>query len=180
MFHTTNQKVLTEHVVNDDDPIVMIFSTEKYQVIQCMGCDLISFRKLYTDQTMDTQAEISGYEFIDPWEQWIYPKAEPSTKEFTNVPKVVLNIYKETIKAFNNDQLILCAAGLRSIIEGICNDKGIYKDEEDNGKKIDLFKKIDGLAEEGLLTKPNSNILHSLRFLGNVAVHRLESPTIPG
>lgn len=174
----TNQAILAEHYIKEDDPLIMLYSEEKYQIIKCMGCDLISFRKLYSDNHMIADAASMPYEFDDPWTQTLYPSPNRHMKEFINVPKIVLNIYKETIKAFSSNQLLLCAAGLRSIIEGICNDKEIYKAEEDNGKNVSLYRKIDGLAEEGLLTKKNSDILHNLRFLGNIAVHKLESPTI--
>ncbi len=95
-------------------------------------------------------------------------------------------IYRETIECFNNEIYTLCAAGLRSIVEGICKDQGI-KDgpitvTENDGssktvRKRNLHGKISGLCEKGILTKKNSDILHELRFLGNEAVHELSQPS---
>lgn len=86
------------------------------------------------------------------------------------------------IDAFNNDQSILCAAGLRAIIEGICLDKNIAGGEclNSSGKVAfsnNLNGKIEGLHAHGFLTKTNSEMLHDLRFLGNEALHELASPS---
>jgi len=80
-------------------------------------------------------------------------------------------IYRETIDSFNSGSLILCTAGLRALLEGVCDDKRI------TGKV--LRDKINNL--QPLL--PNKNIiknLHHFRFTGNKAVHRLEAPERPG
>jgi hypothetical protein len=176
----TNQRTLFEEVEeihNSDDNW---WETHKYQIIKCEGCDTVSFRKLYNDAQRD---HFSDYE--DPWSQEVYPKRDLTNlplRNVLNIPRNIRKIYQETIGAFNNDQNILCAAGLRAIIEGICIDKDIAGGhyEGTDGKKLfsnRLHGKIEGLYEHGFLTKPNSEILHALRFLGNEAVHVLASPS---
>ena len=89
------------------------------------------------------------------------------------------------IYTYNNEIYSLCAAGLRSIIEGICAERNIsdgeveYTDKNGDKKKKrskTLQGKISGLAEKGVLTKDNAEILHELRFLGNKALHELTTP----
>lgn len=166
----TNQQVLFEHKVEEEDIITNWFDTDKYQIIQCMGCDTISFRKLHTDTQMDAQAAMGGYLLDDGWSQELFPKITTTLKEFPNTPKSIIKIYRESINAYDNNQFILCAAGLRAIIEGICNNKEI--------EGTNLFKKIEGLSKEGFLTNENSKTLHELRFLGNSALHSLASPSM--
>jgi len=68
---------------------------------------------------------------------------------------------------YNEQAPILCTAGLRALLEGICQDKRI--------KGRNLKAKIDGL--KAIL--PSRNIirnLHHFRFMGNDAVHELAAP----
>jgi hypothetical protein len=62
----------------------------------------------------------------------------------------------------------LCTAGLRALLEGVCDDKHI--------KGRNLRDKIDNL-QPLLANKSIVKNLHHFRFTGNQAVHRLESPT---
>lgn len=176
----TNQKILSEKVEEIHDSEDDWWETHKYQIIKCQGCDTISFRKLYNDAQQNHFAD-----YGDPWTQEVYPKRDLTAlpiRNVVNIPPNIRKIYQETISAFNNDQNILCAAGIRAIIEGICIDKKITGGHYENadGKKLfsnKLHGKIEGLFEHGFLTKPNSEILHQLRFLGNGAVHDLASPS---
>ena len=86
-----------------------------------------------------------------------YSKLKPQLRE----------IYQEAITCYNEKALILCTAGLRALLEGICQDRKI--------KGNNLKAKIDGL--KAIL--PNKNIirnLHHFRFMGNDAVHELAAP----
>jgi hypothetical protein len=75
-------------------------------------------------------------------------------------------IYEESIRAFNANCPLLCAGGLRALLEGICKDK--------MARGSNLEKKINGLAQ----WVPASVLanLHGFRFLGNRAMHDLEVP----
>jgi hypothetical protein len=75
-------------------------------------------------------------------------------------------LYNEVVACFNNDCLVTCTIGLRSLLEGICRDKGV------GGR--DLDQRVNGLIK--LL--PNLNIiegLHGVRITGNSAAHELEA-----
>jgi len=103
-------------------------------------------------------------------------------KQLVNTPQNIRTIYRETIDALNSGSLILCSGGIRAIVEGVCNDKGITKGTVINGagKSIvskNLNGKIEGLHTAGYLTPENAAILHELRFLGNEALHSLSAPS---
>lgn len=139
---------------------------ESYQIIQCQGCDTVSFRhwSLFSEDYEGPDEDVS--------DTLLYPKRSEEMrdiKRFFYAPPNVRRIYRETIDCFNNDSYILCAAGLRAIIEGICTDQKI--------KKGNLKEKIAKLSELGILTRANAATLHEHRYLGNDAVHELSIPS---
>ena len=86
-------------------------------------------------------------------------------------PAKVRLIYDEIIGAMNAQLPVLAGIGLRAIIEATCRDQGI------EGKIVQQL--IDGLATKGVLSPAQSDILHTHRFLGNVAAHEI-TPAKPG
>jgi len=90
-------------------------------------------------------------------------------KQFAGIPTIIFEIYNETINAYNSNALILCAIGLRTIIEAVCNHVKIEGESLEN--------KIDNLEKHHLITKELSTALQNCKFLGNDAVRNLVSPT---
>jgi hypothetical protein len=176
----TNHKVLFDKKVMLKEGDVW-WEEHNYQVIECQGCDTLSFRKLYTDAQMQAWADVD----FESTSQELYPyrsKFSMPIKSLINTPLNVKAIYKETIESFNGNQHILCGAGLRSIIEAICKDKKIVSGGvmDKSGKpKVskNLDGKIQGLMEKGFITEESASALHTLRFLGNDAVHEVEAPS---
>lgn len=157
---------------------------EHYQIIQCGGCNSISFR--HTSWFSEDVDYVTGE--TGEIEQ-LYPKRGLDTlpfKSYYNVPSNLQKVYGELIDCFNNNNLILCAAGLRAIVEGICAERGVVDGpveqmQKDGStmivRKKDLRARISGLQEKGLLTKTSSDTLHEHRYLGNDAVHQLARPS---
>ena len=159
-----------------------IETVDHYQIIQCQGCETISFRHVnWFSEFVDSES--------DGLSERLYPMRSETTletKSFRNAPTEIRRIYRETIDCFNNDNMTLCAAGLRAIVEGICADQGVkdgpFEIKKADGTTIkkrqtDLKGKISGLCEKGILTAGNSKVLHEHRFLGNEAVHQLSQPS---
>jgi hypothetical protein len=177
----TNQIVLNQEKLSINDGEGWWEETI-YQIIRCSGCDEISFRKLYSDAQIQQYSEYEGEIYV----QDLYPKRGPNSipiKSYNNISSIIKSLYRETIDAFNNEQLILCCGGLRALIEAICLDKAVKGIIIKNKKGVEVLKsnleaKIEGLAESGYLTKDNAKSLHELRFLGNEALHELEKPSI--
>lgn len=175
----TNQKVLKEEILSYHEEESGWWDDTTYQIIQCMGCDTISFRRLYNDISMQQNND------EDTTTEELYPKRgihSRPIKAFRNVPVDIKKVYLETIEAYNNNLTLLCGVGIRAVLEGICIDKGIKDGTFANsgGKEIKskgLDGKIYGLASNGYLTSDNAEVLHELRFLGNAAVHELATPS---
>jgi hypothetical protein len=129
----------------------------------CAGCESGTLEVCWTNVTLTQEDGQQEYVYT------YYPKRTKHSAEakvFIQLPKKLRKIYEETIQAFNEELGILCAGGLRALIEGICEDKGLQGGN--------LEKRIDALA--GLLPKNIVESLHSFRFMGNVAIHELTPP----
>lgn len=156
--------------------------SDRYQVIECQGCETVSFRHL------SWFSEAQDYD-DDGTTERIYPlrnKDAVSARPYHNVPSNLRRIYTELIDCFNNDSPTLCAAGLRALVEGICAQQGIVDGPvelpaKDGGTQVvrrdNLEGRIAGLQEKGLLTQPSAQTLHEHRYLGNSAVHELARPS---
>ena len=150
---------------DDDEPWPPFVERWNYLIWRCLGCDSVTLEERYW---CDGQYRQDGTQI---WDITFYPlrtRNQLKKKYFNNLPGKLANIYKESIEAFNVKARLLCAAGLRTLIEGVCLDKKIA------GKNLE--QKIDGLS--AILPANIVKNLHSLRFMGNVATHELEPPPI--
>jgi hypothetical protein len=164
--HATNHDVLFSKGTSGETDDGDIKWWNSHQVLQCCGCDEISFRT--TDQNTES---------IDPYTgnlevmEVLYPsrtEGRPPMEGHENFPVKTRRIYSETLKALNHNALILAAIGLRALIESVCL-------EQKTKAKV-LAKGIDELAESGLLSKKQAQFLHAHRFMGNVAAHEMVAP----
>lgn len=161
--------------------------SNNYQIIQCCGCDTISFR--HRNWCSENQGQIGPDMWDDGSSSQLYPHRSNATRsihEYYSVPSGLRRIYCEAIECFNGKMPTLCAAGLRAIIEGVCADQkitdGPVKINNKDGptaiqRKKTLQGKIAGLGEKGILSQQYAEILHEHRFLGNDAVHDLSKPS---
>lgn len=96
----------------------------EYEIIQCLGCETISFRLEQTNSEEYGIGEDGGF-YADIQ---VYPKRSKDTwnvKSFYNVPNNLRRIYKETIDCYNNENFTLCGAGARALVEGLCKVNGM-------------------------------------------------------
>lgn len=142
---------------------------EKFQIIECLGCENVSFLKLFGDNHMFRETSSGEMDYYEDAE--IFPPYLPKGSELKHtfyLPDKIKQIYIETINSFKVKAFLLTAGGLRAVIEAVCNHLKIKKDN--------LEVKIDALHLKGYLSKKESQRLHSIRFLGNDALHEMEIP----
>jgi hypothetical protein len=164
-----NHKLIHEKRKKGDDADGYIQWLDYYLLIECLGCETISFVRTYADSEMKGYDEEGNIEYYD--ETTIFPHILKNGKEleYTGyLPPIISNIYRETLTSFKGKAYILTAGGFRAIIEATCIHLKIKKDN--------LSARIDSLQEKGLLTKSESKRLHSIRFLGNDALHEMKTP----
>lgn len=170
--HLTWHKVITSHVLTcstydglgGDDYEGEVDS--KWDLLQCMGCGSISVR-----MTIENES------FEKPYVTF-YPERtieHHTAKYYVRLPAKLAHLYYEVSDTFNKKNLILCSAGLRALLEGICVDKGIFEGPNEKGKTTkSLEGKINGLTS--IVPPSIVKNLHGLRFLGNQALHELDAP----
>ncbi|MGD0820979.1 MAG: DUF4145 domain-containing protein [Desulfomonilia bacterium] len=136
-----------------------------YRFWVCAGCERGTLEEFYIfDATNDEYVSRPDVEY--------YPERtnlHVKEKYFVQLPKKLAVIYRETLRAYNNSLNVLCALGIRALLEGICADKGI------TGSNLE--ERINNMINIPLPQNIVSN-LHSLRFIGNEAAHELSAPSI--
>lgn len=134
-----------------------------YRLWMCAGCESCTLERYSTDETLEDENGVAKYETE------FFPKRteyDLKSKDFRQLPPKLDGIYKEVVQAFNNQMGMLCAIGIRALIEGICADQEI------TGRNLEA--RIDGLSS--ILPKNIVSNLHSIRFMGNEAAHELSAP----
>lgn len=165
----TNQKELQSVESRGDYADGYVQWIHNFAIFECLGCETISFFEIYGDTEM-TDYGPDGEE-VYYFNETIYPNYLDEGNEIQDlhlVPGKISSIYKETINALKTKSYILAAGGLRAVIEAVCNHLRI--------KKGNLAERIDLLHKKGHLTLGESKRLHSIRFLGNDALHEMEIP----
>ena len=156
-----------KNVALDDD---IFHWEENFEVIECLGCENIQFRKRYSSEDMIREDENGSYEWYE--ESKYYPRNLLYHKILGSIyllPDKIRIVYIETIEALKNNCYILSSVGLRAIIEAICLEQKI------SGKNLEI--KTNNLVKNKLITENDGNRLHSIRFLGNDSVHQMEVPS---
>lgn len=140
---------------------------ETDEVLSCMGCGHVTLRKtswfsedlIEGDFGPEPLVQITDLPKRDT--RMINPKCE-----FHYLPTKVKKVYEETIDAYNEGILILCAIGIRTVIEAVCYEEKIA------GK--DLKEKIEVLATKKIITPQLAEGLHQNRLIGNASAHELQ------
>jgi hypothetical protein len=172
--HPTNHKILRS-VEDIWDTDFGLAGKEEHLIVQCMGCDFISYCKQYSDnETFEETINPDGKrdrKYIILSEQYPVVKAVFSTPiPFKSIPKDVQTTYHETHKALIQGSDKLGGVGIRMIVELVCADNGITK-----GK---LWHKINTLHNQGVVTEKMRDLLHNVRLFGNKQAHETGSPDV--
>lgn len=160
-----NHVVLKEHLEQWREEDSGWWERSLFQICQCQGCDTIRFR---VESTNPGDVGPEGYIATVN----VYPERKQQRHQandhLAKLP-VVGTIYAETVAAFNADSLILAGGGLRATVEAICKEQNI------GGKTLEA--RIDALVSNQLLAKPQADLLHEERYIGNTALHEIERPS---
>lgn len=165
--HDTNHTILKSVEESGSEPMgpdIDFYWATTYQIIQCQGCDTISFRSLGSNsEDVDPTGDVVEYEEL-------YPSRTEGREVLSDthvLPADLEHIYRETVTALNGHQPVLSGIGIRAIIETVSKEK--------NATGKDLFLQINSLVGLGVLTKDGADILHKLRVLGNKAAHEVKA-----
>lgn len=141
---------------------------ESWQITQCNGCELLSFRKLSSNsEDFDHDGSTLVIEEIYPIRSL---KRKQLDFEDVFVPYKVKKIYEETYLAISNQQHILAGIGVRALVEAVCKERGTTN--------YNLADKIAELHTLGVLTENHKEFLHKLRVMGNYSAHETKPQII--
>jgi len=155
--------ILEEHSTDDADGVEW---KAVYEVLQCLGCENISFR---TQHSSDEEYDDEGQWLVD---EEIYPSRDKGRQPIDNysaLPEKDEQQYLETLLAVNNNIRGLAAIGIRSVIEAICIEEGTKK-------KNNIVASVGELVTRGKLSKDQSQWLLDTRIIGNEAAHDIKTP----
>lgn len=144
---------------------------EKNQIIQCLGCETVSFRTILTDsESYENYYDENGESAVYHYERVNYypaKKLDVGSIDVYMLPEKIHDIYKETYLSIENEHYVLAGIGIRAIVETIC------KDLQAEGRN--LHDKINSLMKMSIVTTEGAATLHKLRVLGNEAAHEVKS-----
>lgn len=174
IFECKDRIISTELV---DGRYIDFWTDENLHILKCNNCTEVAMKKfeIWCDDAPDfPQLDVIVYPRRD---NPLFKKSE----SFKNVPEQILSLYEEIIEAFLNNVNLLCAGGIRAILEAICIDKKI-KGGNVSENQIQVYRdsmkgKINGLHELGVLSKNHADILHHHQYIGNKALHELQRPS---
>ncbi|GEN83643.1 hypothetical protein SLU01_19550 [Sporosarcina luteola] len=170
---------------------------EDYFITQCLGCDTNAFLREYGAEDMQEMDEFE--QLVNYTKKYVYPEKPiaPSVKnellhpakDFENAPESIAELYKQLVSTLNSRHYLLCAVGLRMIVEAVCKETGVtegiiyddlgekrYDKHGDELIRSNLEGKINGLQTKGFIVEKQAKTLHQIRHLGNVSAHELEIP----
>lgn len=182
--------------------------SSEYLIVQCLGCDNISFVSIYRDEDCwryddrgnriwtDTctvhHKDGGSTSYLPPSDEELTPLKGYSPRlplEFSNVPAKLEKLYNQVVDVYNYNYLLLCSAGIRTLIEAICKEllisKGKLYNENgevrlNNKEKViessSLEGKIYGLYEKDYIVWEQVKVLQTIREIGNTAVHEIKEP----
>ena len=134
----------------------------EYRLWVCCGCDTATLEEASTNIG---KLGPDGRE----WQSVYFPKRARRhwpLKRFRQLDGKLARIYREAVESFNAELEILCAVGLRALLEGICADKAIT-----GGNLKQKIEKMHSLLPSSIV-----HSLHGFRFMGNEAAHELQAP----
>ncbi|MBK9005733.1 MAG: DUF4145 domain-containing protein [Anaerolineae bacterium] len=170
----TCERLTWNQIIFSQEFQFMVYDGEAYlgdekstwQILQCLGCGSVTAREMADLKFGDNETH---YERL-------YPKrTDHKVKFYVKLSGKMRRLYNETSDAFNSQNFILCAAGLRALLESVCLDKRITEGPNEHGQ---IVKTLDGKINSLSKIIPPEIVknLHSFRFLGNQALHELEIP----
>jgi len=109
---------------------------DAFQIVECMGCGASSFRhESYFSE--DRYLDENTGESDNGIKSKLYPSRSSefiAHKNFQHLSPMLRDIYREVIDSYNGRSYMLCAVGLRALVEGICSwGEGRWKSRRPEG-----------------------------------------------
>lgn len=169
MFKTNHTKLHEEKIGAKEKNDYDIYWYRKFLMIKCDGCDNIQFKTEYHDENMFDYFNGREHYYTEDFYYPHFTESHQIIDFYEMIPNKIQNVYVETVEAIKVRAYLLAGVGLRAVIEAVVLEQNI------NGRNLE--EKINNLLINKFITERDANRLHSIRFLGNDAVHEMEIPS---
>lgn len=157
----TKHDVLHNEIAEIESDDSTVASEAHHVVARCRACDGITLA-LATFENGESEPSITT---LRGSTSTVLRREVDDVYEF---PDDVQGVYSEVITVFNTYAPRATGILLRTLVEAVCRDQDC--------KEGNLKVKIDHFTEMGLLSLPEAQMLHLLRYMGNAAAHDGEEP----
>lgn len=136
-----------------------------FLTLQCLGCENVCLliEYIFSEDIDPITGDPEIQRSINPSP---YKNDRELIDKLYHVPKKAQSVYKETIKAFNFNMMILAAIGIRSTIEAIAIEQKITVQG--------IAGKIKKMVEQKIITPDGAKLLCLVRDMGNLATHEIK------
>jgi hypothetical protein len=173
-----NAYLIAEHLEKWEDKDAPIWSTVKYQILKCCGCDSVYFKEEhYFSEDEEYSYGSNGETLIEVkptcsyWPQPLRRKPAEWLDRYCALDAEVANLLRQIYSALNNDLNILAAMGMRTLFDKTCEVLKI-------NSSITFQQKLDKLVSEKLVGEMEKEIFEVLTDAGSAAAHRGWQPSL--
>ena len=140
------------------------YAYRQYKIIECCGCEKISFYESYDDD--------SSSEDDEPSVTLYPPRISRKKPDFIrSLNKEYISLFDEIYKAISNECERLACMGIRSLIDLYINKKV--------GDQGNFYNGIKKLLSEGIITERQSLFINKIIVeAGNASIHRQFKPDL--
>ena len=160
-----------QHIVPREESFEYGLLNDVYELVQCQTCRSVFIKNIQDDTDLDGSSRSvktipCQHIALDKFKgQFIHPSFTPSPDD----PYHVFSMYRQIISAINSRDFWLAHAGMRCLIEEVCQQKF--------GCKMGKFKEMEkAIAGTTLLADPVKAITQRILDSSQSAVHRGYSP----
>lgn len=165
----THHRVLASVDRYGSTPDDHIHWEEHHQIVQCQGCEQLSFR--IERGNSEDMIQVSEDDWEPYFEETVHPPRVSGWKglggDSVYLPYQIRVVYGEVANALNNGTPLLAGLGLRLLIEAFCMDQGVSGNN--------LKSKIEELARTQVITGNAEVVLQRIRVVGNDAAHEVQA-----
>lgn len=163
----TKHRLLHSVVQNFDDEENFVYGATEYQMLECLGCESVTFREVSTSsEDRDEEGNLSeSFTYYPPRTE----RPEPSwINDLWRQNETLRDLLKEIYVAFHADARTLAAAGIRTLIDATMTAK-----VKDQGSFLQTLRQFE---KAGFIAQRQVDVLKDTIDAGSASAHRAFTP----
>lgn len=111
-----SKSVVVDRIDVDSKKFKLTKCEEEYCVVECLGCNSLSFLIISTFEGKESKVE----NLPDSYDSYNSLLGSLADEDVVQLPKVIHDLYTEVEEAIDNYSLVLAGIGLRTLVEAVC------------------------------------------------------------